>query len=161
MEEDCDEFVGMVCSSHELHEPWVQPPSTTEKYATYRESRQGETEDGFLVCEIETGAIVGVINLNCIVRGHFQSAYLGYYGSAGFARKGLMSEGMQLVIRYAFEELRLHRLEANIQPSNLASIALVKRCGFRLEGFSPGYLMVAGEWRDHERWALLADEILF
>jgi ribosomal-protein-alanine N-acetyltransferase len=54
--------------------------------------------------------------------------------------------------------MSLHRVEANIQPNNAASIALVKRCGFRLEGFSPRYLKIAGEWRDHERWALLADE---
>ncbi len=156
--DDCDDFIRMVCSSRDLHSPWVEPPSTPEKYAAYLQTRTGLADDGFLVCEIDSGAIAGVINLNCIVRGHFQSAYLGYYGSAALARRGLMTEGMRLVTQYAFQELRLHRVEANIQPANLASIALVKKCGFGLEGFSPRYLMVAGEWRDHQRWAILADE---
>jgi ribosomal-protein-alanine N-acetyltransferase len=70
-----------------------------------------------------------------------------------------MTDGMRLVTRYAFDEMKLHRVEANIQPDNIASIALVRKCGFRLEGFSPRYLQVFGEWRDHERWALLADEM--
>lgn len=62
---------------------------------------------------------------------------------------------MSVVIRRAFGELKLHRLEANIQPGNVASIALVRACGFALEGYSPRYLKIGGRWRDHERWALL------
>jgi ribosomal-protein-alanine N-acetyltransferase len=69
-----------------------------------------------------------------------------------------MKEGLQLVIDCSFDELRLHRLEANIQPSNERSIALVRRLGFRMEGLSRRYLKIGGRWRDHERWALLADE---
>jgi ribosomal-protein-alanine N-acetyltransferase len=63
-----------------------------------------------------------------------------------------MREGLELVKRYAFAELGLHRLEANIQPDNAASIGLVKRCGFSYEGTSPAFLFIAGQWRDHERW---------
>ena len=99
-----------------------------------------------------------MVNVNCIVRGLFQSAYLGYYVGAAFAGRGYMAEGLALVVRHAFSEMGLHRLEANIQPDNAASIALARRCGFRKEGFSPRYLRISGEWRDHERWALLADE---
>jgi ribosomal-protein-alanine N-acetyltransferase len=69
-----------------------------------------------------------------------------------------MREGIQLVLRNAFLTLRLHRVEANIQPGNRASIALARGAGFRREGFSPRYLKIGGRWRDHERWALLADE---
>ena len=104
------------------------------------------------------GAIAGVININSIVRGCFHSGYLGYYAGAPFARRGYMTEGLRLVTRFAFAELKLHRVEANIQPGNVASIALARRCGFRLEGYSPRYLHIRGAWRDHERWALLADD---
>jgi [ribosomal protein S5]-alanine N-acetyltransferase len=157
-ETDCDEFLELVRSSVELHRPWVDPPGTREKFVAYLESRRGVGDDGFLVCEVGSGRIVGVVNLNNIVRGSFQSAYLGYYAGAAFAGRGHMAEGILLVARYAFGDMGLHRLEANIQPENVASIALVRKCGFRKEGFSPRYLKVAGEWRDHERWALLADE---
>jgi ribosomal-protein-alanine N-acetyltransferase len=102
--------------------------------------------------------IAGVINVSCILRGNFQNAFLGYYAFAGSAGQGFMVEGLRLVLRHAFEKLKLHRLEANIQPGNAASIGLVRGCGFMKEGFSRRYLKVAGGWRDHERWALLAED---
>ena len=92
--------------------------------------------------------------------GAFQNAYLSYYVDVNFAGQGLMSEGVRLAIDYAFNTLNLHRLEANIQPGNQASINLVKKLGFRKEGFSPKYLQVNGEWRDHERWALTVENWL-
>jgi len=69
-----------------------------------------------------------------------------------------MSEALQLVLRYAFRDLGLHRLEANIQPGNVASVALVQRAGFSLEGYSRRYLKIGGQWRDHERWAIIAED---
>ena len=91
-----------------------------------------------------------------VVRGVFRSGYLGYYAVAGFERQGSMRAGLVQVVRHAFKSLELHRLEANIQPDNLASLALVQSCGFSKEGYSPKYLKVGGRWRDHERWAILA-----
>ena len=69
-----------------------------------------------------------------------------------------MREAIELVLREAFLNLRLHRIEANIQPGNHASIALARGAGFSREGFSPRYLKIGGRWRDHERWAILAEE---
>lgn len=105
----------------------------------------------------ERRAVVGVFNLSQIFRKGFQNAYLGFYGNAEFAGQGFMTEALRLTVSFAFSELQLHRLEANIQPENTRSIALVRRVGFRKEGFSPRYLRIGGQWRDHERWALLAD----
>ncbi len=117
---------------------------------------QGPVNDGFLVCNCENGDIVGVINVSNIVLGLFRSGYLGYYAFAGFQRQGFMRAGLPMVVSHAFRSLKLHRLEANIQPGNLASIALVKSCGFSKEGYSVRYLKIGGRWRDHERWAILA-----
>jgi [ribosomal protein S5]-alanine N-acetyltransferase len=78
---------------------------------------------------------------------------------AEFAGQGYMTEAMRLVLAQAFGPLKLHRLEANIQPGNLASRALAARVGFELEGFSPKYLKVGGVWRDHERWAARAETL--
>ena len=100
---------------------------------------------------------MGFINISNIVRGFFQSAYLGYYAFAGHERQGLMRAALGLTVRTAFTALKLHRLEANIQPGNVASIALVRSCGFCQEGYSPRYLKIRGRWRDHERWAIVAD----
>ena len=82
---------------------------------------------------------------------------MGYGAVATHVGRGYMSEGLELVLERAFTNLRLHRLEANIQPANAASIALVQRHGFVREGFSERYLKVGGRWRDHERWAIHAD----
>src|SRR4051812_40755881 len=154
---DADEFLALAQANAEFLRPWVDPPATREKFESYLQSRQLAADDGFLICELSSNRIAGVINVSCIVRGVFQSAYLGYWIGEAFARRGYMTEAMNLLIRYAFGQMGLHRLEANIQPQNLASIALVRRCGFQREGYSPKYLKIFGEWRDHERWAILAD----
>jgi ribosomal-protein-alanine N-acetyltransferase len=155
---DADEFVALMLASRALHEPWVDFSKSAEAYAAYLATRDRMHNDAFLICDAADGRIAGVINLNAIVRGFFQSAYLGYGIGAPYSGRGYMTAGMRLVTTHAFGAMGLHRLEANIQPANLASIALVKRCGFHREGFSPRYLKVAGQWRDHERWALLAED---
>ncbi|MEA2710097.1 MAG: [ribosomal protein S5]-alanine N-acetyltransferase [Phycisphaerales bacterium] len=156
--DDCAEFIALMQASAAFHHPWGEYPKTVESFAEYLSGRQSPGADGFLICVRESGAIAGVVNLNAIVRGYFDSAFLGYYVGAPFARRGFMTEGLKQVTKFAFEELKLHRVEANIQPGNAASIALARKCGFRYEGFSPRYLKILGEWRDHERWALLADD---
>ena len=118
-----------------------------------------DSHRGFLVVSHETGEMVGVINLNHIIRGSLRGAFLGYYAFAPNAGQGLMHEGMLLVLKHAFQKLKLHRLEANIQPGNLASIALARSCGFVREGFSRRYLKVCGRWEDHERWAILSEDM--
>jgi ribosomal-protein-alanine N-acetyltransferase len=69
-----------------------------------------------------------------------------------------MREALEQVLDHAFGSLGLHRIEANIQPQNTPSIALARGAGFRLEGFSPRYLLIGGQWRDHERYAITVDE---
>ena len=101
---------------------------------------------------------MGSIALSQIFLGGFRSAYLGYQIGEEFSRQGYMTEALQLMLRHVFVKLKLHRLEANIQPENAASIALVKRAGFVKEGYSRRYLKICGRWRDHERWAILSED---
>lgn len=154
---DQAEFLACALRSKALHSPWLVPPSTAEKFAAYLARMSQPDHAALAVCLADSGDIVGIFNLSQIVHGALRSAYLGYYAFAGFERQGLMKAGLRAVLRHAFKTLKLHRLEANIQPSNAASIALVKACGFAQEGYSPRYLKIKGRWRDHERWAVLAD----
>jgi ribosomal-protein-alanine N-acetyltransferase len=149
-------FLVAIAASHRLHAPWVAPPATPEAYATWLNRMATPTHHAVLVCRRDDSAIAGVLHLSQIVHGNFRSAYLGYYAMAGQERQGLMRAGLQALLRQAFGPLKLHRLEANIQPGNTASVALARSCGFVREGFSPRYLMIAGRWRDHERWAIVA-----
>lgn len=141
---------------------FVHPPSTKNEFLRYViDIVKSSTKVGFLVCLKKSGKIIGVINITEIVKGKFQSAYLGFYLSKEFEGNGYMAEGLMLAIRYAFKNLKLHRLEANIQPNNIRSINLVKRLGFKKEGFSPRYLKIGNRWRDHERWTVLKEKVNF
>ena len=145
-------FIAAARASRKLHGSWVQAPTDAEAFACHLARFDGQAHHGFVVVTPE-GELAGAINLTNIVMGAFRSGYLGYYAFAGFEGRGLMTQGLNAVVRHAFKDLGLHRVEANIQPGNVASIALAKRCGFQLEGYSPKYLKIAGRWRDHERWA--------
>jgi ribosomal-protein-alanine N-acetyltransferase len=155
--QDAAEMVSLMRHSVRLHHPWVSPPVDDASFQVFLSRSRRSTSLSVLACRHGDRAIVGALNLDEIVRGPLQSAYLSYYVGAPFARQGLMTEALLLLLRHAFVNLRLHRLEANIQPANQPSIALVRRCGFELEGFSPRYLKIANRWRDHERWALRAE----
>lgn len=159
-------FLSAVKASRELHAAWVHPPSTPARYAAFVR-RYGSstarnvlaaTHVGLLVCRREDDAIVGVINIGEIVRGLFKSAYLGYYAFTPHTGAGYMSEGIELALAMAFRTLKLHRVEANVQPTNLQSLALVRRAGFVREGYSRRYVRIAGRWRDHVRMALLIED---
>jgi ribosomal-protein-alanine N-acetyltransferase len=158
--EDEREFVERMRASRSLHTPWISMPRTSAAYTAYLERSRREASAYYLAHRREDDAIVGFLNISDIIRGQFKSAYLGYGAVAAFAGRGYLTEALELVLKEAFERLRLHRLEANIQPGNAASSALVERCGFQLEGFSPRYLKIGGRWCDHERWAITKESWL-
>jgi len=149
-------FVAAVRASDHIP-PWADPPADHESFAAFLARAERDDHESFLVVRPD-GALVGYVNVSAIVRGAFLSAYLGWSGFAGSLGRGLMTGGVRLVVDECFNVLGLHRVEANIQPGNAPSRRLAERCGFRLEGYSPRYLRVAGEWRDHERWALTSEE---
>ena len=149
---DKREVVALANAGAEFHQPWISPPLTPHMFKSYLRRCHRDDHEGFVVCLVRTEEIVGVININNIVRGSFLSASLGYYSSATHQGVGYMTEALQLVLQFAFDELGLHRIEANIQPNNHASRNLVQRCGFTLEGESEDFLFINGRWRDHERW---------
>lgn len=157
--EDREEFIELVKASSELLSPWVYLPATTAKFDEYFKRFDGKTAVCTLICERESDLIAGTVSISEITRGPYQRATVGYNAFIPRARQGYMSEGFPLVFRFAFDDLGLHRLEADIQPGNEPSLKFARKVGFCREGYSPGFVYIKGTWRDHERWAINRDMI--
>lgn len=156
--EDGSALMALNRVSRRFHAPWVAPPITAAAFRRYLTEARRPDHLGLGLWLRGEEALIGVINLSHIVRGAFQSAYLGYYIGVPYAGRGLMREGLSLLLGYAFHRVRLHRVEANIQPANTRSIALMRALGFCREGLARRYLKLAGRWRDHEHWVMLAED---
>ncbi|HEX6137952.1 MAG TPA: GNAT family N-acetyltransferase [Casimicrobiaceae bacterium] len=159
---DQQSFIAQARRSRTLHRGWVHAPQTPAAFAAYvkryRPATSAPRNIGLLVVRNEDDLLAGVINFSEIVRGAFHSAYVGYYAFMPLAGEGYMTEGFSLALDFAFRRLKLHRLEANVQPANDRSLALVERVGFTREGYSRRYVKIGGRWRDHVRFAMLAEE---
>jgi [ribosomal protein S5]-alanine N-acetyltransferase len=110
----------------------------------------------YFIFDVSGQKLLGALTLSNVRRGVAQSATLGYWIGAPYARQGYMSSAVKLILSFAFQHLSLHRVEAACLPHNEASIALLRRCGFEPEGLAREYLKIAGEWRDHVLFAKLA-----
>ena len=152
-----DEFLDKANASKNLHALWTKPPLNQNEFMAYLARIEKENQEGFFISLNETNEIIGVININEIVKDAFNSGYLGCYCFSGYEKQGLMSEGLWLLMDYAFNTMKLHRLEANIQPDNINSLFLVTRCGFVKEGYSKKYLNIDNKWQDHVRYALTTE----
>ena len=152
------DFLAAALRSRALHRGYVVAAATPDEYRRYLKYVRGANQESFLVVEAALRELAGVVNINDIVRHSELSGRLGYYAFVPHAGKGVLREGLVLAIERAFRELGLHRLEANIQPGNGRSIALVEGLGFRREGTARGFLKIGTRWRDHERWALLKED---
>jgi [ribosomal protein S5]-alanine N-acetyltransferase len=152
------EFLARARASRELHRDRVQPPVTRPQFARLLAHAERPGREIHLLCRRDDGALCGVLSLSNVVRESLQQGQLGYYAFVPYAGLGYMREGVELVLRQAFERLRLHRIEASVQPDNAASLALVRRCGFREEGYSPRMVYIGGRWRDHVRFAIDIDD---
>ena len=157
-------FCALVAASGEVRPRWVPGPQGPDGvdaawwFQRTLELNEDERNVRLFVFRRSDDALLGTMNLNEIVRGAFQNAYLGYWIGDPHLRQGYGAEALALALEVAFETMGLHRVEANIQPDNEASRALVRAAGFRLEGLSPRYLKIGGAWRDHERWACTLED---
>jgi ribosomal-protein-alanine N-acetyltransferase len=102
--------------------------------------------------------LAGEINLNNVIRGAMQSATIGYWIDQARAGQSLVAEGVVVAARFAFEQLRLHRLEVCIVPRNRNSHRVMEKLRFREEGVALGFLEINGVWEDHVRYGFTAEE---
>jgi len=156
--EDFKELAALYQSSRRLHRGLVSPNFSQDNFNELLTRNNGDDYESFLICVSENDEIAGTITLSQIFRKAFCNAYLGFLLGENFTRQGYMTEAVTLVLKHAFTNLKLHRVEANVQPNNSPSINVLKRCGFTKEGFSRNYLKISGRWRDHERWAIIKED---
>jgi [ribosomal protein S5]-alanine N-acetyltransferase len=156
--DDFEEMQTLFRESRKFYKGLVDTPDNLEAFTAFVARNDSEANECFVICRREDGRIVGSINLSQIFRRAFQNAYLGYSLGVKYIGCGFMTEAVRLILRFAFTDLKLHRIEANVQPENRPSIAVLKRCGFTREGFSRKYLKIAGQWRDHERFAIIIED---
>ena len=128
---------------------------TTRSNARERERQLGAGA-GFGI--FVDGAFAGEINVNNIVRGAFQNAYVGYWIDEARAGQGLMPESVVVTLKYAFEELRLHRIQISIIPRNAPSRRVMAKLNLREEGVAVRFLEINGLWEDHVCYAITAEE---
>jgi len=130
--------------------------SFASRCAIRERERQMGTGYGFGI--FYDGRFVGEITLSSIQRGPLQSAFIGYWIDESVAGRGLMPESVVMVLQYAFDSLRLHRVEINIIPRNSASRRVVEKLGLRFEGIAERYLEIDGAWEDHAHYAITSEE---
>ena len=155
---DFDELLIRYRGSRELFRGLASAHFDGSAFERLLQTANSDTNKTLLICSVATTEIVGQLSLSQIFYRGFQNAYLGYHLFGGFTGHGYMTEAVGLVLGYAFDNLKLHRIEANVQPHNRPSIAVLRRNGFAKEGFSRRYLKINGRWRDHERWAIIVED---
>jgi len=162
------EVLDFVVRNREFLQPWE--PLREPDYYTIEGQRRlidfdsESMKEGTLVKlwiskRVSPGRIIGSVSLSNIVRGAFLSCHLGYRMDGEENGKGYMTEAVKHVADFAFRELGLHRIEANIMPRNEASLRVVRKLGFREEGLAPRYLRINGKWEDHLHMVLLNEEL--
>jgi ribosomal-protein-alanine N-acetyltransferase len=155
---DRQAFVALARESRAFLAGRASPPQSARAFSSYI-ARSAAPDFGVFVLEMSTTReLVGAVTVSQVLRGNFHSACLGYWIGVSHANRGYMREALPLVLTELFLSCRLHRLEANVEPSNRWSKRLLKAMGFRREGYSRRFIRIHGSWRDHERWAIARDD---
>ena len=166
---DRAEFIRIHHDSHEFFRPWLPTPAVKQSLEDLFEQQLDRATRGWvsgkelrMVSQLDDGRIAGLFNLNEIVYGSFWSAYAGWRIAREVAHQGYGTESLAGLLDVAFAKppagIGLHRVQANVIPTNVASLRLAEKCGFRREGLAVKYLQIEGRWQDHIMLAKLTDE---
>jgi ribosomal-protein-alanine N-acetyltransferase len=138
-------------------DPVIDRDAFRARCGAWERQRQFDTAYGFGLFLLD-GTLVGEVSLGSVLRGPFQSSFIGYWIDRDHAGCGYTPEGVALIIRYGFEELRLHRMEAAIVPRNAKSRRVAAKLGLRDEGTAVSFLQIQGVWEDHVRYAITLED---
>ncbi len=165
---DFAEWAELRRASRSFLEPWeprwapdeLERGGWRQRLARYRQDYAQGSSIAFFLFENASNRLVGGITLGNIRHGVSQSAHIGYWVGERFAGQGLMADAVLLLARYAFDTMRLHRLEAACIPDNIRSARVLEKAGFRREGLLRSFLRINGEWHDHYLYALIVGDPL-
>lgn len=167
VESDYDAWHVVRTRCHDWLVPWEPRPTGSPHLSEDRESfasrcavreRERQLGTGYGFGIFVEGRLTGEITLSSIQRGPFQNGFVGYWVDRAMAGLGLAPEATAVVLRFAFEDLALHRIEIAIVPRNRASRRVVEKLKLREEGVALRYLEIDGRWEDHVRYAITAEE---
>jgi [ribosomal protein S5]-alanine N-acetyltransferase len=162
---DWEDWASLRARSRQFLEPWepswpadaLSRMSFRSRVTRYAEDWRTDQSYNFFIFSHDD-ELVGGIGLSNVRRGVSETASLGYWVGEPFARQGLMTASLPLVLDFSFDRLRLHRVEAACLPTNVPSRALLTRTGFHQEGYARQYLCIAGKWQDHVLFAILRED---
>jgi [ribosomal protein S5]-alanine N-acetyltransferase len=138
-------------------DPAVDPDAFRARCGAWDRQRQFDSAYGFGTFLLD-GTLIGEVSLGSVLRGPFQSCFIGYWVDERYAGCGYTPDAVAIVMRYGFEELGLHRMEAAIVPRNSKSRRVAAKLGLRDEGTATRFLQIQGTWEDHVRYALTREE---
>ena len=162
--EDAEEMLALALANRTHLEPWEPLRDSAsftfegQRTVLERAVAMREADQGYRFAIVSGSRIVGAVGLNEVVRGSFQNAYVGYWVAGDATGRGYATAGVRLVVDFAFEEARLHRVQAAVMPRNAASMRVIEKLGFRREGEALRYLRIAGAWEDHLIFAVTSEE---
>jgi len=163
---DYREWAELRGESRSFLEPWeprwasdeLGRPAWRHRLHRYRKDFKQGTAVAFFIFDTSSGMLLGGITLGNIRRGVAQSGHIGYWLGERNAGKGLMVDALDLLSRYAFETIRLHRVEAACIPGNTRSVRVLEKAGFTREGLLRSYLKINGSWQDHYLYGLISED---
>ena len=162
---DFDQWAALRAESRDFLQPWeplwmadelTMPAYRRRLRGYWRDSRAGVALPLFIISR-DSHELLGGINMSNIRRGIAQTASIGYWIGQRHARRGYMTDAVTTLVRHAFTEMKLNRVEAACIPENTASKHLLERCGFTREGYARRYLRINGRWRDHLLFAIVRE----
>jgi [ribosomal protein S5]-alanine N-acetyltransferase len=139
----------------ERNEDFYTLESQRKRLQMLAENAKQDLDYYFGIFSKEDNRLIGTINLFSVIRGSIQSAFVGYFLDEKHNGKGLTTEAVKLIVKYAFDELKLHRVEAGVMPHNLGSIRVLEKAGFEKEGLARKNVKINGKWEDHQQMAIV------
>lgn len=163
---DTNDILRIITTNRDFLQPF--DPIREESFFTYEFQRKhieetidhfkNDKEYAFAISLSTTDTIIGRITLSAVSRGPFQNTYMGYFIDQQHNGKGYATQAIHLAVRYAFETIHLHRIQAGVLPRNTASIRVLEKNKFRYEGLAKRYLKIQGLWEDHNLYAITHED---